>query len=76
MFAAHISEFLILGLTLAGLAAVLAEILIKQPATLLEIVTDVRAMAQPAPRGTSIPPAVPAAANGNVAAPAALRRAA
>lgn len=70
MFASHAFEFAVLVLMLAGLAAVVAEILLKQPAALLAIVTDVRAMAQPKTRSRSAAPVMPTAANGNVAAAA------
>lgn len=68
MFASHAFEFAVLVLMLAGLAAVVAELLLKQPAALLAIVTDVRAMAQPQTRSRLAAPVMPTAANGNVAA--------
>lgn len=47
MFADHFLGFMALGVAVAGLVAIVAEMLIRDPATLLEVVTDVRAMALP-----------------------------
>lgn len=50
MFGAYAFEMLALVVAVGGLAAVVAEIIIKDPSTLVDIVTDSRAMAQPAQR--------------------------
>ena len=50
MFGAHAFEMLALVVAIGGLVAVIAEIVIKDPSALTEIVTDTRAMAQPAQR--------------------------
>lgn len=50
MFGAHAFEMLALVVAVGGLVAVIAEIVVKDPSALAEIVTDVRAMAQPAQR--------------------------
>ncbi|MGQ9368236.1 hypothetical protein [Azospirillum sp. ST 5-10] len=47
MSIAAVLEILVPAAALAGLAAVALEILVKDPKALVEIVTDVRAMARP-----------------------------
>lgn len=47
MFLDHALEILALVFSLAGLAAVVSEIVTRDSGLLLEIVTDVRAMARP-----------------------------
>lgn len=54
----HALEFVVLMAVLGGLIAVVAEILVKDPKALAEIVTDVRRMAEPERRSSS-----PVAAN-------------
>ena len=53
MFLDHALEILALVFSLAGLAAVVSEIVTRDPGLLWEIVTDVRAVARP--RGVSCP---------------------
>jgi hypothetical protein len=48
MFGSYALEMLALVVAVGGLVAVIAEIIVKDPSALLEIGTDVRAMAQPA----------------------------
>lgn len=50
MFGAYAFEMLALVVAVGGLVAVIAEIVVKDPSALAAIVTDVRAMAQPAQR--------------------------
>lgn len=50
MFGAYAFEMLALIVAVGGLVAVIAEIIIKDPSALADIVTDCRAMAQPAKR--------------------------
>ena len=47
MLGPYAFETLALVVAVGGLVAVIAEIVVKDPAALLEIVTDTRAMAQP-----------------------------
>ena len=47
MFGPYALEMLALVVATGGLVAVIAEIIMKDPAALSEIVTDVQAMAQP-----------------------------
>jgi hypothetical protein len=56
MFGPYALEMLALVVAVGGLVAVIAEIIMKDPAVLSEIVTDSQAMAQPArrPQPTSI----------------------
>ena len=61
MFGPYALEMLALVVAVGGLVAVIAEIVMKDPAALSEIVTDAQAMAQPA-RRSHITPAV---SNGN-----------
>lgn len=55
-------EIVVLAGAVAGLAAVIAEIVLKDPRMLSEIVTDVSAMARPQPRDA----AVSSASNSNL----------
>jgi uncharacterized membrane protein len=57
MFGPHALEILALVVAVGGLVAVIAEILVKDPTVLPEIVTDVRVMAQPE-RRSHVAPAV------------------
>lgn len=50
MFGAHAFEMLALVVAVGGLVAVIAEIIVKDPSALADIVTDSRAMAQPTQR--------------------------
>lgn len=50
MFGAYAFEMLALVVAVGGLVAVIAEIVVKDPSALVEIATDVRAMAQPTQR--------------------------
>jgi hypothetical protein len=61
MFGPYALEMLALVVAVGGLVAVIAEIVMKDPAALSEIVTDTQAMAQPAPRSLI----APAVSNGN-----------
>ena len=62
MFGPYALEMLALVVAVGGLVAVIAEILVKDPTVLPEIVTDVRAMAQPERRSH----VVPVVSNGNL----------
>ena len=61
MFSPYALEMLALVVAVGGLVAVIAEIVMKDPAALSEIVTDTQAMAHPAPRSRI----TPAVSNGN-----------
>jgi hypothetical protein len=50
MFGPYALEMLALVVAIGGLVAVIAEIVMKDPAALSEIATDTQAMAQPARR--------------------------
>ncbi|UEM24992.1 hypothetical protein JL100_033425 (plasmid) [Skermanella mucosa] len=54
MFSSISLEIVVLAVAVAGLAAVIAEIVIKDPRMLSEIVTDVAAMARPQRRDTAV----------------------
>ncbi|QQP93705.1 hypothetical protein IGS68_32345 (plasmid) [Skermanella sp. TT6] len=54
MFSSISLEIAVLALAVAGLAAVIAEIVLKDPRMLSEIVTDVAAMARPQRRGGAV----------------------
>ena len=55
MFGPYALEMLALVVAVGGLVAVIAEIVMKDPAALSEIATDTQAMAQPARRPWSLP---------------------
>ena len=61
MFGPYALEMLALVVAVGGLVAVIAEIFVKDPAVLPEIVTNVRTMAQPERR----PHIAPVVSNGN-----------
>jgi hypothetical protein len=54
MFGPYAFEMLALVVAVGGLIAVIAEIAVKDPSALAEIVTDVRTMAQPAQRAHAV----------------------
>ncbi|EWY38980.1 hypothetical protein N825_08240 [Skermanella stibiiresistens SB22] len=49
-------EIIVLAVAAAGLAAVILEIIVKDPKALFEITTDVAAMAQPVRRSAAYSP--------------------
>ena len=51
MMSAHFIGFVALGLAVLGLVAVLVEVGVKSPATLVDLVLDSRRMALPEPQG-------------------------
>jgi hypothetical protein len=51
MMSAHFLGFIALGLAILGLVAVLVEVGVKSPATLLDLVLDSRRIALPEPQG-------------------------
>ena len=55
MFGPYALEMLALVVAVGGLVAVIAEIVMKDPAALSEIVTDTQAMARPARRSHIAP---------------------
>jgi hypothetical protein len=61
MFGPYVLEMLALVIAVGGVVAVIAEIFMKDPTVLPEIVTDVRAMAQPERRSH----VAPTVSNGN-----------
>lgn len=71
---AHLIEFAAFVLAFAGLAAVVAEILRKEPRALAEIAADVRAFAEPAPQPMRFTPVATSAAVETAAANANLGR--
>jgi hypothetical protein len=61
MLGPYALEMLALTVAIGGIVAVIAEIVVKDPSVLSEIVTDVTGMAQPERRSHS----APSASNGN-----------
>jgi hypothetical protein len=60
--------FAVLALAVGGLAAVLWEILVKDPRSLIEMTTDSRRFAEPSPAREENPPARRSVGTGQVAA--------